>query len=87
MKNWSVDEAQLKKHPQKYKLWKIEQLINWGLDKDDKILSKDLEKYWPQIKDKLDPYKKRYLEFLLWRKVFSLPDNLIFWDLSVRQRK
>ncbi len=32
MRNWSVDETQLKKHPEEYKLWRMEQLINYGLD-------------------------------------------------------
>ena len=41
MKNWSVDEKQLKQYPEKYKLWKMEQLINYGLDEDEKLGKKD----------------------------------------------
>ena len=87
MKSWTVDEKKLKKYPEKYKLWKMEQMINYGLDEKEKLKKKDLVKYWPQIKDNLDPYKKRYLEYLLWQKVFSLPDNKTFWNLSARRKK
>lgn len=67
MKNWSVDEKKLKKYPDKYKIWRLEQLINFGLD-GEKLKKNDLKKYWPQIKDNLDPHKKLLLEFLLWDK-------------------
>ena len=87
MKNWTVDVKQPKQYPEKYKLWKIEQSINYGLDKGEKLEKKDLKKYWLQIKDNLDPYKKRYLEYLLWKKTSSLPDNLTFWNLLTRQKK
>lgn len=80
MKNWTVDIKQFKRYPEKYKLWKIEQSINYGLEAGEKLEEKNLKKYWLQIKDNLDPYKKRYLEYLLWKKISSLPDNLTFWS-------
>jgi len=63
MYNWSVDETQLKKYPEQYAIWKLEQMINWGLggEKLDEIL---LRKYWDKLY--LDPIKRRYIEFLLW---------------------
>jgi hypothetical protein len=87
MKNWAVDIKQLKKNPQKYQLWKIEQLINYGLEGNERIAESELRKYWPQIKDRLDPYKKRYLEYLLWGKTSSLPNNLNFWNLLTRKKQ
>lgn len=32
MYNWSTDEKQLKKaDPERYKIWRLEQMINYGL--------------------------------------------------------
>lgn len=67
MYNWSVDEKAMKKaDPEGYKIWRLEQMINWGLggEKLDKGL---LRRYWGRIS--LDPIKKKYIKFLLW------PDN------------
>ncbi|MBI3990757.1 MAG: hypothetical protein HY350_01270 [Candidatus Omnitrophica bacterium] len=65
MYNWSVDERYLKRDKLKYTIWKIEQMINFGLG-GEKLNSKELKKYWKNLY--LDPVKKRYLEFLLWHK-------------------
>ncbi len=82
MYNWTIDEKKLKESdPKKYELWKIVQSINYGLD-NCKLSKKQLIKAWPFIKNKLDPYKKRALEYLIWRKQYSLPNNLSFWNLS-----
>ena len=86
MINWSVDIQQLKKNPTVFKIWKIEQMINFGLD-NEKLDQGKLKKLWPYIKDQLDPYKKRFMEYILWKKVYSLPDNLTFWNLSTKTRK
>lgn len=72
MYNWSVDEKKFKREdPEGYQIWRLEQMINYGtvgerLDKTSVI------KYWSRIKDRIDPYYRRYLEFLLWpkRRVF-----------------
>lgn len=64
--NWSVDEKAFKKaDPEGYKIWRIQQLINYGLD-GEKLSRKEVKKYWPKLY--LDPMTKRYLEFLLWPK-------------------
>ncbi len=62
MKNWSVDLKELKKDKEAYKIWKLEQLINFGIDKE-KLRKKELLKYLPKLK--IDPYKKRLLELVL----------------------
>lgn len=64
MYNWSTDTRQLKKDKEQYAIWKLEQLVNFGLA-DEKIDKKQLKKYWGVLR--LDPKKKQYLEFLLWR--------------------
>ncbi len=62
MYNWSVDTKILKKYPEKYRIWKLEQMINFGLGKE-KISKKDLKKYFEKLY--IDPSKKKYLKFLL----------------------
>ena len=87
MYNWSTDEEKFKKsNPKKYKLWRITQLINYGLD-GEKLDREEVKKAWPKIKDKLDPYKARAIEFILWGKVYSLPNNLTFWNWSPTTNK
>lgn len=65
MHNWSTDTAQLKKNPAKYKIWKLEQLINFGLGKG-KISKKNLKKNWDNID--IDPARKKFLKIILWPK-------------------
>ena len=63
MYNWSIDEKSLKKNKGKYTIWKIEQMVNFGLN-NERLNSKELKKFWKKLY--LDPIKKKYLEFLLW---------------------
>jgi len=87
MYNWSVDEEKFKKqHPKEYRLWRLTQLINYGLD-GEKLDREEVKKAWPKIKDNLDPYKKRAVEYLLWGKLYSLPSNLTFWNLPQKKSK
>ncbi len=65
MHNWSTDITQLKKNPEKYKIWKLEQLVNFGLNKE-KINKKDLKKHWNDIS--IDPARKNFLNIILWPK-------------------
>lgn len=65
MFNWSTDTTELKKYPEKYAIWRLEQLINYGLD-GEKLDKKQLIKYWDKLR--IDPHYKKYLEFLLWPK-------------------
>ena len=71
MYNWSVDEKKFKKEdPEGYRIWKLEQLINYGLGKE-KLKEKEIKKFWPRLKKRLDPHKKLLLEFLIWKKIPS----------------
>ena len=63
MYNWSTDTTQLKKNPQKYRIWKLEQLINFGLN-GEKLDKKELEKNLSKLS--IDPKRKKVLEFWLW---------------------
>ena len=65
MYNWNTDTKILKKNPEEYAVWKLEQLINFGLDKE-RLDSKLVKKYWDKLQ--IDPKKKEALAFLLWQK-------------------
>jgi len=65
MHNWSVDTTELKKDTQKYAIWQLEQLVNFGLD-GEKLNRQELKKYWSLLN--LDENKKKYLSLLLWSK-------------------
>jgi len=58
MKNWSTDTKNLKKDKNKFAIWKMEQLINFGLGKE-KIKKSDLIKYWDVLD--IDPFKRKFL--------------------------
>lgn len=62
MHNWSVDTQSLRQDEEKYTVWRLEQLINYGLN-GEKINTSDLKKYLKRLH--IDPQKKRYLELLL----------------------
>lgn len=83
MVNWSVDEERFKKvDPEGYRLWRLTQLINYGLD-GEKLDENEVKKAWPKIKDRLDPHTVAYLEFLLWdQKPSSHQFKGDFWNLS-----
>ncbi|MEK7570799.1 MAG: hypothetical protein AAB553_00860 [Patescibacteria group bacterium] len=65
MYNWSTDTTALQQDPKKYTIWKLEQLINYGLD-GEKLDKKLVVKYWDDLR--LDPQKKKVLAFWLWHK-------------------
>lgn len=66
MRNWSVDEAKLKKSPKQYELWKLEQQLTYGLDLGEKIKRKNLIESWKKISTRLDPKRLETIRFLLW---------------------
>ena len=65
MKNWSTDTTRLKQNPQEYTKWRLEQMINFGLD-GEKIPESQLRMYWKDLN--IDPFKKAFLYHLLWPK-------------------
>jgi hypothetical protein len=84
MINWNTDEKKFKKlHPRQYNLWRLVQLINFGLD-GEKLDEKEVRDAWTKIKDRLNPDKKKVLEFFLWNKKWRrepglLPDRSNYW--------
>ncbi|OGK08597.1 hypothetical protein A2767_00690 [Candidatus Roizmanbacteria bacterium RIFCSPHIGHO2_01_FULL_35_10] len=85
LKHWSVDEEAFKKnYPEKYRLWRLAFNINGGLEKGEKLDKEEVKKAWPKIKDEIDPYYRRLIEYLIWGKRYSLPPNLTLWDLPAK---
>ena len=62
MKNWSTDTKKLKKNKEKFIIWKLEQMINFGLG-GEKIKESDLKKYWKIIN--IDPAKRNFLSLFV----------------------
>jgi hypothetical protein len=58
MKNWSTDTKELEKDKTTFTIWKLEQLINFGLG-EEKLDLIELKKYWNVLD--IDPFKKRFL--------------------------
>lgn len=62
MNNWSVDIKKLRKDKEKFAIWKLEQMVNFGLG-GKKIKKKELKKYWKVIH--IDPAKRKFLSLFL----------------------
>ncbi|NCC71081.1 hypothetical protein EOM09_05865 [bacterium] len=62
MNNWSTDTSRLKNNSSAYTKWKLEQLINFGLDQK-KISKKQLIKYLPELK--IDQKSRQFLESII----------------------
>jgi hypothetical protein len=63
MYNWNIDLNRLRKDRKAYDVWKLEQMVNFGLN-GKKLNKKKLKAYWNDLT--LDPKKKQFLSFLLW---------------------
>ena len=62
MKNWSVDIKKLRKSKEQFAIWKLEQMVNFGLD-GKKIRKSELKKYWDIIN--IDPAKRKFLALFI----------------------
>ena len=65
MRNWSTDTTELKKDKKQYAIWRLEQMVNFGLGRQ-KINRQELKKYWKIIR--IDHNKKQFLKMILWPK-------------------
>jgi len=64
MKNWSTNTKKLRGNKDKFAIWKLEQLVNFGLGKK-KIKKSELKKYWSVIN--IDPSKRKFLSLFVKR--------------------
>lgn len=63
MYNWCIDEKALAKDRERYAIWKLEQMVNFGLG-GQKINEAELKKYWERLI--IDPKRKKFLALLLY---------------------
>jgi len=63
MYNWNVDTSKSNKKSSSYRIWRLEQLINFGLN-GEKISLSEIKKYWPKLD--LDPARKTFLQRIVW---------------------
>ena len=78
MINWNTDEKTFKKlHPKEYLLWRLTQLINYGLD-GERLDEEEIRNAWPHIKDRIDPDKQKVIEFFLWETKWKKEQGLAF---------
>ncbi len=85
MYNWShIDEAAMKKEdPEKYRLWRISAIIEDDCV-DEKLHREEVKAAWPSIKQNIDPWTRRAIEYVLWGTIYSLPANLTWWNKRPR---
>ena len=62
MRNWTINTTQFNKDSSEFIIWKLEQLINFGLA-GEKISKKKLTKYFSDLR--IDPDKRRFIKLIL----------------------
>ena len=64
MFNWNTETSKFDKKSDEYKIWRLEQLINFGLG-NEKLDVSDLKKYWKRII--IDANTRQFLKLLIWQ--------------------
>lgn len=65
MYNWNTDVSAFK-GPEERTIWKLNQLINFGLN-GEKLDLNLVKKFWSKLD--LDPKRKSFLSLILWGKI------------------
>ncbi|PIS21789.1 hypothetical protein COT51_00915 [candidate division WWE3 bacterium CG08_land_8_20_14_0_20_41_15] len=65
MYNWNTEASSFGKKKPDFIIWKLNQLINFGLN-GEKINFDLVKKYWKKLT--LDPNRKKFLQALIWGK-------------------
>lgn len=65
MYNWNTDVSTFNKKSDHYRVWKLNQLINFGLH-GEKLNLKHLQKFWDKIIT--DKPTKKFLSMIAWPK-------------------
>lgn len=63
MYNWNTDLSKMDKKSESFTIWKLNQLINFGLN-GEKLDLKLTKKYWSKLS--LDPQRKKFLALIIW---------------------
>ena len=64
MYNWNVDISKWDKKSEQFILWRLNQLINFGLN-GERLDLKLVKKHWDKLS--LDPKRKKFLKLLIWQ--------------------
>lgn len=67
MYNWNINLSKWDRKSESYILWKLQQLINFGLN-GEKLNLTLVKKYWSKLD--LDPQRKKFLKLILWPRQF-----------------
>ncbi|KKR91417.1 MAG: hypothetical protein UU42_C0012G0014 [Candidatus Woesebacteria bacterium GW2011_GWA1_41_13b] len=62
MYNWNTDISRLKKNSHEFSLWRLNQLINFGLN-GERLDLKQVKKHW--LKIDTDPATKKFLKLII----------------------
>ena len=66
MYNWNIDIKSVDKKSRKFIIWRLNQLINFGLN-GDRLNLKMVKKYWNNLS--LDTKRKKFLSYIIWGKL------------------
>lgn len=64
MYNWNTDLKKMDQKSEQFKIWKLNQLINFGLN-GEKLDLKLVKKFWSKLT--LDPKRQKFLRLLIWQ--------------------
>ena len=62
MYNWNTNISGFKKNSDSFRIWRLNQLINFGLN-GEKLDLYQVKKYWQKLD--LDPQRKKFLKLIL----------------------
>ncbi len=66
MYNWNTDISVFKKSDEKFIIWKLSQMINYGLG-NEKLNLNLVKKFWKNLD--LDSKRKKFLMYIIWGKL------------------
>ncbi len=62
MRNWFMNDKHFANNNEKA-IWQLEQMVNFGLARGEKLNKKQLLKFWDNLS--LDPSKKKFLQDII----------------------
>jgi len=66
MYNWSTDTDKFTEDSEALAIWRLEQMVNFGLGRGGKIDERELCKYFDKLK--IDPERRKLFSLLLYGK-------------------
>lgn len=81
MYNWNIGIIKLKKNKKKYTIWRLEQMVNYGLD-GGKISKTLLKKYWNQLNLDLNVESSWSLYYGSKKYIFDLDEKRLVYQRS-----